>query len=43
MAILVFDAVAQGETRIMVTSASANSPSGQPISFTSRESEVVVR
>jgi general secretion pathway protein D len=43
MAILVFDAVAQGETRIMVTSVSANNPSGQPISFTSRESRVVVR
>ena len=43
MAILVFDAVAQGETRIMVTSVSANNPSGRPISFTSRESEVVVR
>ena len=43
IAILVFDAVAQGETRIMVTSVSANNPSGRPISFTSRESEVVVR
>ena len=43
MAILVFDAVAQGETRIMVSSVSANSPSGQPINFTSRESRVVVR
>jgi general secretion pathway protein D len=43
MAILVFDAVAQGESRIMVTSVSANKPSGQPISFTSRESRVVVR
>lgn len=43
MAILVFDAIAQGETRIMVTSVSANSPSGQAINFTSRESRVVVR
>jgi general secretion pathway protein D len=43
MAILVFDAVAQGESQIMVTSVSANSPSGQPINFTSRESRVLVR
>lgn len=43
MAILVFDAVAQGETRITVTSVSANSPSGQAINFTARESRVVVR
>jgi general secretion pathway protein D len=43
MAILVFDAAAQGETRITVTSVSANSPSGQPINFTARESRVVVR
>ena len=43
MAILVFDAVAPGESRIMVTSVSANSPSGQPINFTSRECRVVVR
>jgi general secretion pathway protein D len=43
LAILVFDAVAPGETRIMVTSVSANRPSGQPINFTSRESRVVVR
>jgi general secretion pathway protein D len=43
IAILVFDAVAQGESQIMVTSVSANSPSGQPINFTSRESHVLVR
>ena len=43
MAILVFDAVAPGESRITVTSVSANSPSGQSINFTSRESRVVVR
>ena len=43
LAILVFEAVAQGESRIMVTSVSANSPGGQPITFTSRESQVVVR
>ena len=43
MAILVFDAVAQGETRITVTSVSANSPTGQAINFTARESRVVVR
>jgi len=35
--------VAPGETRITVTSVSANSPSGQPINFTARESRVVVR
>jgi general secretion pathway protein D len=43
LAILVFDAAGQGESRIMVTSVSANSPSGQPINFTSRESQVIVR
>jgi general secretion pathway protein D len=43
LAILVFDAQGQGESRIMVTSVSANSPSGQPINFTSRESQVIVR
>jgi general secretion pathway protein D len=43
MATLIFEALAPGESRIMVTSVSANSPSGQPISFASRESRVVVR
>jgi general secretion pathway protein D len=43
MATLIFDAVAPGESRIMVTAVSANSPSGQPIDFTSQESRVVVR
>jgi general secretion pathway protein D len=43
MAILVFDAVAQGETAITITSVSANSPSGQTINFTARESRVIVR
>ena len=43
LAILVFEATAQGESRILVTSVSANSPSGRPISFTSRESQVIVR
>jgi general secretion pathway protein D len=43
MATLVFEAVASGETSINVTSASANSPSGQPINFTNRDSRVVVR
>jgi len=43
LAILVFEATAQGESRIMVSSVSANSPSGRPIDFTSRESQVTVR
>jgi hypothetical protein len=43
LAIMVFDAIAQGESRIAVTSVSANRPSGQPINFSSRESRVVVR
>ena len=43
MAILVFDSVAQGETSIMVTSVSANTPTGQTINFTARESRIVVR
>ena len=43
LAVLVFDATAPGETRIMVTGASANTPTGQTISFTTRESRVVVR
>ncbi|MFZ2053205.1 MAG: secretin N-terminal domain-containing protein [Candidatus Aminicenantales bacterium] len=43
LAILVFDAVAPGETRIMVTAVSANTPRGQSINFTARESRVVVR
>jgi general secretion pathway protein D len=43
LAVLVFEAVAPGETSITVTSASANSPTGQTISFTNRDSRVVVR
>jgi general secretion pathway protein D len=43
MAILVFDAAAPGETRIMVTGVSANTPTGQAINFSTRESRVVVR
>ena len=43
LATLVFEAVAPGETGISVTSVSANSPTGQAISFTSRESRVVIR
>ncbi len=43
MAILVFDAAAPGETPIMVTGASGNTPTGQPISFATRESRVIVR
>lgn len=43
LAILVFEAAAQGETRIAVAGVSANAPTGQPVSFTTRESRVVVR
>jgi general secretion pathway protein D len=43
LAILVFEAAAQGETRIAVTSISANAPTGEAVSFTSRESRVAVR
>jgi len=43
LAILVFEAAGPGESRIAVTSVSANSLTGQPISFTSRESQVIVR
>jgi len=43
LAILVFEAAAQGETRIAVTGVSANGPTGQVVNFTSRESRVVVR
>jgi general secretion pathway protein D len=43
LAVLVFEAVAQGETRIAVTSVSANAPTGQVVNFSSRESRVVVR
>jgi hypothetical protein len=43
LAILVFEAAAQGETRIAVAGVSANGPTGQAVSFTSRESRVVVR
>ncbi len=43
MAILVFDAAAPGEARIMVTGVSANTTTGQSINFTTRESRVVVR
>ena len=43
LAVLVFEALAPGETAISVTSASANSPTGQTITFTNRDSRVVVR
>jgi general secretion pathway protein D len=43
MAILVFDSVSPGETHIIVTGVSANTPSGQTINFTARESRIVVR
>ncbi len=43
LAILVFEAAAQGESRIAVAGVSANGPTGQAVNFTSRESRVVVR
>jgi general secretion pathway protein D len=43
LAILVFEAAAKGETRIAVVGVSANGPTGRAVSFTSRESRVVVR
>ncbi len=43
LAILIFDAAAPGETRIIVTGVSGNTPQGQTISFTTRESRVIVR
>jgi general secretion pathway protein D len=43
LALLVFEAAAQGETRIAVVGISANAPTGQAVSFTGRESRVVVR
>ncbi len=43
LAVLVCEAVAQGETSIAVTSISANAPTGQPVRFVSRDSKVAVR
>jgi general secretion pathway protein D len=43
LALLVFEAAAQGETRIAVLGISASAPTGQAVSFTGRESRVVVR
>jgi len=43
LAVLVFDAAAQGETSIRVVGVTANAPTGAPIRFVSRESQVIVR
>jgi general secretion pathway protein D len=43
LAVLVFEAAAQGETAIAVAGVSANAPTGQVINFVSRDARVVVR
>jgi general secretion pathway protein D len=43
IAVLVFEPVSQGECIISVTQVSANSPSGESVDFTTRQSRVVVR
>lgn len=43
LAVLVFEAAAQGESSISVSSISANSPTGRALNFESRDSTVVVR
>jgi general secretion pathway protein D len=43
IAVLVFEPVSQGECIISVTQVSANSPSGESVEFTTRQSRVVVR
>jgi len=43
IATLVFESIAKGESTISVSSVSANRPSGQPISFETRESQMLVR
>ncbi len=42
-AVLVFEAVSQGETKISLAGITANAPTGTPLSFTGRESSVIVR
>ncbi len=42
LAVLVFEATGAGETPIQVSGVSANAPTGQAISFTSRDARVVV-
>ncbi len=43
LAVLIFEAAAQGETAIAVVGISANAPTGQAINFVSRDARVVVR
>jgi general secretion pathway protein D len=42
LAVLIFEATAAGETPITVSGVSANGPTGQSVSFTSRDARVVV-
>ncbi len=43
VATLVFNAKAVGESTIAISGISANSPTGQSVNFTSRESDIVIR
>ncbi len=43
LAVLVFEATSQGETRISLAGITANAPTGASLAFTSRESRVAVR
>ncbi len=43
IAVLVFEPVSQGECIISITQVSANSPTGENVEFTTRQSRVVVR
>jgi general secretion pathway protein D len=43
LAVLVFEAAGPGETRVSVMGISANSPTGQAVNFTARESRILVR
>ena len=43
LAVLVFEPVDKGECTITVTQISANSPTGESVEFTARQSRVVVR
>jgi general secretion pathway protein D len=43
VATLVFTSKGQGESTIAISGISANSPTGQPVNFTTRESEITIR
>jgi hypothetical protein len=43
LAVLIFEAVAAGETPVTISSVAANGITGQSVSFTSRDARVVVR